>query len=122
MASGSHSFDLRSGTGCSASDGNHSVYVQHRDVAGNVSTAISDSILLDTAAPSFELTDPVSTQWSTVDAVAVNVTDSGTVIGTSYAIISGTDCTSASYVSSGTLVSIASTNTGSVCFRSSDLL
>lgn len=37
-------------------DGNKSVYVQFRDPAGNVSSSASDNILLDTFAPTIELT------------------------------------------------------------------
>ncbi len=52
--SGSVSYTLSSG------DGNKTVYVWYKDVAGKVSSSASDSITLDTVAPTATITSPTS--------------------------------------------------------------
>ena len=61
----------------SSGDGSKTVYVQYRDGAGNVSAAVTDTISLDTVAPSASASSPAETRslsfnvtWSGNDATA----------------------------------------------------
>ncbi len=69
----------------SSGDGNKTVYVWYKDVAGNVSTTANGSITLDTTAPTVTITSPTSTgvYTSTVGSLNMsgNASDSASGIG-----------------------------------------
>ena len=83
FASSYSSFNIAGGTyGCGTSDGTITVYAQHQDTAGNTSTAtISDSIILDTSAP-------------TSNTISINGGDSATKTTSTTLTLASTDTTS----------------------------
>lgn len=108
FASSYSSFNIAGGTyGCGTSDGTITVYAQYQDTAGNTSTAtISDSIILDTSAPtaaSVSYTDGYNTTGS--QTVSWSATDTGSGIA-SYTVYAKTaplsDGTCGSYDASWT--------------------
>ena len=64
----------------SSGDGNKTVYIWYKDNSGNVSSISSDSIILDTTAPTITITSPTSntiyTVTSSVIAIGGNASDS----------------------------------------------
>jgi len=68
--SGSVSYSLASG------DGQKTVYVWYKDVAGNVSSTASDSIILDTTAPIVTITSPTSSDTYTTTSSPLSLSGS----------------------------------------------
>ena len=54
-------------------DGNKTVYVWHKDAAGNISASANDSIVLDTTAPTISITSPTfdSTYTTTTSPISI---------------------------------------------------
>jgi hypothetical protein len=64
---GSVSYTLNSG------DGDKTVYAWYKDAAGNVSTAVSDSITLDATAPMITITSPTSSSTYTTTSNTISL-------------------------------------------------
>lgn len=68
--SGSASYPLASG------DGNKTIYAWFKDAAGNISSAASDSIILDTTAPIVTITSPTSGDTYTASGNTISLSGS----------------------------------------------
>src|SRR3989339_243501 len=68
----------------STGDGSKTIYVWYKDAAGNVSSTASDSITLDTTAPTLSITSPTSSSTYTSTSATIslggNASDSGSGI------------------------------------------
>ena len=72
----------------SSEDGNKTVYVWFKDASGNISDAANDSIILDTTAPTINITSPTSEDTYTTESsvIAIGGSASDTTSGVNIVI------------------------------------
>ncbi|MEK7699999.1 MAG: LamG-like jellyroll fold domain-containing protein [Planctomycetota bacterium] len=86
----------------SSGDGSKTVYVWHKDAAGNVSTAASDSITLDTTTPVITITSPTSSATYTTASNTISLGGSASDSGSGISSVTWSSDKGGSGTASGT--------------------
>jgi Glucodextranase, domain B len=100
------SLDITPGFTLSAGDGTKTVCVQFKDAAGNESSTATDTIVLDTTAPSGSIAINSGAAQTNTTAVNLHLLATDAVGVTAYRVANGASCAAASYVAVSSTTSL----------------